>query len=56
VDFEIAQMMDKEFVRAGVFRPADIQGAGELSGLKWFLEDVSPPYFFMSFHILCSVA
>lgn len=48
VDFEIAQMMDKEFVRAGVLRPADIQGAGELSGLNWFLEDVSPPYFFMS--------
>ncbi|KAK0127737.1 hypothetical protein ONS96_007251 [Cadophora gregata f. sp. sojae] len=48
VDFEIAQMMDKEFVRAGVLRPVDIQGAGELAGLKWFLEDVSPPYFFMS--------
>jgi hypothetical protein len=48
VNFEIAQMMDKEFLRAGVLRPADIQGAGELAGLKWFLEDVSPPYFFMS--------
>lgn len=48
VNFEIAQIMDKEFVRAGVLRPADIQGAGELAGLKWFLEDVSPPYFFMS--------
>jgi hypothetical protein len=47
VDFEIAQMMDKEFVRAGVLRPADIHGAGELAALKWFLEDVSPPYFFM---------
>ncbi|EHL03113.1 hypothetical protein M7I_0805 [Glarea lozoyensis 74030] len=47
VDFEVAQMMDKEFVRAGVLRPADIPGAGELAALKWFLEDVSPPYFFM---------
>jgi hypothetical protein len=48
VDFDIAQMMNNEFVRAGVLRSADIQGAGELAGLKWFLEDVSPPYFFMS--------
>ena len=47
VNFEIAQMMDKEFLRAGVLRPADIHGAGELAALKWFLEDVSPPYFFM---------
>lgn len=48
VNFETAQMMDKEFVRAGILRPAEIKGAGELAGLKWFLEDVSPPYFFMS--------
>lgn len=41
-------MMDKEFTRAGVLRPADIKGCGELAALKWFLEDVSPPYFFMS--------
>jgi hypothetical protein len=48
VDFQIAAIMDKEFTHAGVLRPADIKGAGELAGLKWFLEDVSPPYFFMS--------
>ncbi|KAK2758250.1 hypothetical protein FQN54_004095 [Arachnomyces sp. PD_36] len=53
VDFEIAQMMDKEFVRTGVLRPADIKGAGELAALKWFLEDVSPPYFFMSRWVAC---
>ncbi|KAG9228693.1 kinase-like domain-containing protein [Amylocarpus encephaloides] len=53
VNFEIAQMMDKEFVRVGVLRPADIHGAGELAALKWFLEDVSPPFFFMSRWLEC---
>lgn len=48
VDWQAAVMMDKEFTRAGVLRPADIKGCGELAALKWFLEDVSPPYFFMS--------
>ncbi|RDL34489.1 Protein kinase-like (PK-like) [Venustampulla echinocandica] len=48
LNFEIAYMMDKEFVRAGVLRPTDIPGAGELAALRWFLEDVAPPYFFMS--------
>lgn len=48
VDFQIAAMTDKEFTRAGVLRPADIRGCGELAGLKWFLEDVSPPYFYMT--------
>lgn len=28
--------------------PADIPSCGELASLKWFLEDVSPPYFYMS--------
>src|SRR5437764_363614 len=28
VDFDIAQMMEREFVRAGVLRPMDIKGAG----------------------------
>ena len=41
-------MTDEEFTRAGVLRPVNIQGCGELAALKWFLEDVSPPYFFMS--------
>lgn len=48
VNWQAAVMMDKEFARAGVLRPADIRGCSELAGLKWFLEDVSPPYFLMS--------
>lgn len=48
LDFEVAHMIDKEFVRAGVLRPMDIPGAGDLAALKWFLEDIAPPYFFMS--------
>jgi hypothetical protein len=42
VDFEMAQMLDKEFVRSSVLRPVDIQGTEELAALKWFLEGVSP--------------
>ncbi|KAI5859398.1 hypothetical protein GGS23DRAFT_600519 [Durotheca rogersii] len=48
VNWEVALMTDYEFYRAGVLRPADIPGCGELASLKWFLEDVSPPYFYMS--------
>lgn len=34
LDFEVARILDEVFVRASVLRPSDIQGAGELSGLK----------------------
>lgn len=43
----VAKAMDEALSRAGVLRPADIAGCGELAALKWFLEDVSPPYFYM---------
>jgi len=45
VPWEIMQMLSEEFARAGVLRPQDIKGIGELAAVKWFLEDVFPPYF-----------
>lgn len=39
------KMLSEEFARAGVRRPQDIKGIGELAGVKWFLEAVFPPYF-----------
>ncbi|KAI1426826.1 hypothetical protein F5Y12DRAFT_739836 [Xylaria sp. FL1777] len=47
VNWPIAQNTDMEFSRAGVRKPAEIMGCGELAALKWFLEDLSPPYFYM---------
>lgn len=48
VNWTVAVMMDEESQAAGLLRPADIDGCGELAALHWFLEDVSPPYFYMS--------
>jgi hypothetical protein len=48
VNWSIAEIADQEFSRIGILRPVDIHGCRELAGLKWFLEDVSPPYFYMS--------
>ena len=45
VPWETMQMLSEELARAGVLRPQDIKGIGELAGVKWFLEDVFPPYF-----------
>ena len=45
VPWETMEMLSKEFACAGVLRPQDIKRIGELAGIKWFLEDVFPPYF-----------
>jgi hypothetical protein len=45
IPWNTMKMLSEEFTRAGVLRPQDIKGIGELSGVKWFLEDVFPPYF-----------
>lgn len=39
------KMFSKELAHAGVLRPQVTKGIGELSGVKWFLDDVFPPYF-----------
>ncbi|KAK9426447.1 putative Aminoglycoside phosphotransferase domain-containing protein [Seiridium unicorne] len=39
------KLVSDEFAEAGVMRPQDIKGVGELAGVRWFLEDVFPPYF-----------
>lgn len=47
VKWSTAESMNRHFSQVGVLRPIDIQGCGELAALKWFLEDISPPYFYM---------
>ncbi|KAI1811753.1 hypothetical protein GGS20DRAFT_592564 [Poronia punctata] len=47
INWIAARITDHEFIRAGVLRPSEIKGCGELANLKWFLESLSPPYFYM---------
>lgn len=46
-DWALAVMMDEELRAAGAARPQDLRGVDELSTLHWFIQDVSPPVFFM---------
>ena len=39
-NWELAEMVDDEFLKAGVQRPRDIQGIDELSRLYWFIENM----------------
>lgn len=45
VPWRTMEILSEEFARAGVLRPQDIEGIGELAGVKWFLEAVFPPFF-----------
>jgi hypothetical protein len=47
INLAVARITDDEFTRAGVRKPSQIKGCGELANLKWFLESISPPYFHM---------
>ncbi|KAJ8121611.1 hypothetical protein ONZ43_g1979 [Nemania bipapillata] len=47
INWMTARITDREFTRAGVLKPSEIRGCGELASLKWFLESLSPPYFHM---------
>ncbi|KAI0433296.1 hypothetical protein F5Y09DRAFT_299095 [Xylaria sp. FL1042] len=47
INWIVARVTDHEFIQAGVLRPSEIKGCGELANLKWFLESLSPPYFHM---------
>ncbi|KAI1176681.1 hypothetical protein F4777DRAFT_247034 [Nemania sp. FL0916] len=47
INWMTARATDQEFTRAGILKPAQIKGCGELASLKWFLESLSPPYFHM---------
>ncbi|KAK6215638.1 hypothetical protein QIS74_08657 [Colletotrichum tabaci] len=38
---------DDEFAKAGVERPADIGGIDALSAVFWFIQNISPPMFFL---------
>ncbi|CAI0643667.1 unnamed protein product [Colletotrichum noveboracense] len=47
IDWMIATMRDEEFTKAGVERPSDIQGIDDLSAVYWFIQNISPPMFFL---------
>ncbi|KAF0320450.1 phosphotransferase enzyme family protein [Colletotrichum asianum] len=47
IDWMTATMRDEEFTKAGVERPSDIQGINDLSAVYWFIQNISPPMFFL---------
>ncbi|KAK5656969.1 hypothetical protein OQA88_3492 [Cercophora sp. LCS_1] len=47
VDWKLIQLVDDEFGKAGVRRPHEITGIDELATLYWFIQDISPPMFFL---------
>lgn len=47
VDWSLAVMLDQELSKVGVQRPMEIGGIEELSALYWFIQDISPPMFFL---------
>ncbi|KAK4442929.1 kinase-like domain-containing protein [Podospora aff. communis PSN243] len=47
VDWQLAAAADEAFADAGVKRPSEMPGIDELSVLYWFIQDVSPPLFFL---------
>ncbi|KAI8167012.1 hypothetical protein K4K49_011180 [Colletotrichum sp. SAR 10_70] len=47
IDWMTAIMRDEEFTKAGVERPADIRGINDLSAVYWFIQNISPPMFFL---------
>ena len=47
VNWKLAVMLDEELGRVGAQRPQNIAGIDELATLHWFIQDVSPPMFFL---------
>ncbi|KAI8236909.1 hypothetical protein K4K54_001710 [Colletotrichum sp. SAR 10_86] len=47
IDWMTAIMRDEEFTNAGVERPADIRCIDDLSAVYWFIQNISPPMFFL---------
>jgi hypothetical protein len=47
VNWQLAAAVNKAFADAGVKRPSEMPGIDELSALYWFIQDVSPPFFFL---------
>jgi hypothetical protein len=47
VDWKLATMFDEALFEAGVERPQDIPGMDEISTIYWFIQDISPPIFFL---------
>jgi len=47
VYWKLAAIVDRTFGEVGVKRPSKIAGIDELSVLYWFIQDISPPMFFL---------
>ncbi|KAE9575029.1 hypothetical protein CGCF415_v005089 [Colletotrichum fructicola] len=47
IDWMTATMRDEEFTKAGMEGPSDIQGIDDLSAVYWFIQNISPPMFFL---------
>ena len=47
VDWRLFAALDEQLAAEGVERPVDIPGIDQLSAIYWFLQDVSPPMFFL---------
>lgn len=47
VNWKLAVMFNEELAKAGAERPQDIAGIGQLSAVYWFIQDISPPFFFL---------
>ena len=47
INWKIATMLDEEFTRAGVQRPQDILEIEDISSIYWFMQNISPPEFFL---------
>ncbi|KAF6816302.1 hypothetical protein CPLU01_13898 [Colletotrichum plurivorum] len=46
-DWATAFVKDEEFGKAGVERPVAIKGIDQLSSVFWFIQNISPPMFFL---------
>jgi hypothetical protein len=47
VDWNVAVTWNEAIKAAAGIRPSDVEGADVLAELKWFMEDIRPPYFAM---------
>jgi hypothetical protein len=47
VNWNVAVAWNESIKAAGSIRPSDVEGADMLAEMKWFMEDIRPPYFAM---------
>jgi hypothetical protein len=47
MNWKAAAMLDNAFATAGVERPQALPGIDQLSAVYWFIQNISPPFFFL---------